>query len=116
MISPELEGVLHRCFVEAIESRHRVLTVNHLVLEALKQPSAIQYLTDRSLDVERLRSSVEAKVLATETAPDNGDYAETVPTHEFQQLIERAINTAHVNGKGEVSVVGILKLALNAEA
>jgi ATP-dependent Clp protease ATP-binding subunit ClpA len=116
MISPELEGVLHRCFVKERQSRHRVITVDHLVLEALKRPSAIQYVADHSLNVEALRSSIEARVLATEAAPDNDEYAETVPTQEFQHLIQKAIMAAQANGTGQVSLVNILEVALNAGA
>lgn len=117
MISPELEAVLHQCFVDARRLRHRVMTVDHLVLEVLKRPSAIQYLTDRSVNVEALRSSVGARVAATEAAsPDDDYYGETIPTQEFQRVIQRAINVAVANGASEVSVTSILEVALNAGA
>ena len=44
MISQELEVSLHMAFVEARQKRHEFITVEHLLLAILDNPSAAQVL------------------------------------------------------------------------
>jgi len=116
MISPELEKVLHRCFVSARQSRHRIITVDHLVLELLSQPSVITHLTDKAMDIQALRSAVLAKVASTEVAMADEPEFNTLPTQEFQRIVYKAIRVAQEKGRAEVSAVDMLAVALNAGA
>src|SRR5260221_679111 len=44
MIAKDLKISLHRSFVEAREKRHELITVEHLLLELLKNPTAAEVL------------------------------------------------------------------------
>ena len=43
MIAQELEVSLHMAFVEARQQRHEFITVEHLLLALLDNPSAVSY-------------------------------------------------------------------------
>ncbi len=58
MIAQELEVSLHMAFVEARQQRHEFITVEHLLLALLDNPSAAEVLRACSANVEDLRSSL----------------------------------------------------------
>ena len=116
MISRELEVALHRCFVSAHRRRHRVITVDHLVLELLSEPSVASYLTSRSVDAEALRLTAAAKVAKVERAAASDTEFSSLPTAEFQRVIQRAILAMQTNGRIEVSVADMLEAALDVGA
>ena len=55
MIAQELEVSLHMAFVEARQKRHEFITVEHLLLALLDNPSAAEVLRACSANVEILR-------------------------------------------------------------
>ena len=58
MIAHELEMSLHAAFVEARHKRHEFITVEHLLLALLDNPSAQEVLKACSAKVEDLRKSL----------------------------------------------------------
>ncbi len=58
MIAQELEVSLHMAFVEARQQRHEFITVEHLLLALLDNPSAAEVLRACSANVEDLRKSL----------------------------------------------------------
>ena len=65
MIAQELEVSLHMAFVEARQQRHEFITVEHLLLALLDNPSAAEVLRACSANLDDLRkaSAVESKAL-----------------------------------------------------
>ena len=60
MIAQELEVSLHMAFVEARQQRHEFITVEHLLLALLDNPSAAEVLRACAANIEDLRKSLSA--------------------------------------------------------
>jgi len=58
MIAQELEVSLHMAFVEARQQRHDFITVEHLLLALLDNPSAAEVLRACSANMDDLRKSL----------------------------------------------------------
>ena len=57
MIAQELEVSLHMAFVEARQQRHEFITVEHLLLALLDNPSAAEVLRACAANVDELRKN-----------------------------------------------------------
>ena len=55
MIAQELEVSLHMAFVEARQQRHEFITVEHLLLALLDNPSASEVLKACAAEIDELR-------------------------------------------------------------
>ena len=110
MIAQELEVSLHMAFVEARQARHEFITVEHLLLALLDNPSATEVLRACACNIDDLRKSLQNFIADnTPVLPQNSE-ADTQPTLGFQRVIQRAI--MHVqstsNGKKEVTGANVL--------
>ncbi|HZW24809.1 MAG TPA: ATP-dependent Clp protease ATP-binding subunit ClpA [Gallionella sp.] len=109
MIAQELEVSLHLAFVEARQKRHEFITVEHLLLAMLDNPSAAQILRACNVDINELRRVVSAFIdQHTPVVPGDGE-VDTQPTVGFQRVIQRAI--LHVQSANKKEVVGANILA-----
>ena len=110
MIAQELEVSLHMAFVEARQQRHEFITVEHLLLALLDNPSAAEVLRACSANVEDLRKSLSNFIKDNTPQVAGNDDVDTQPTLGFQRVIQRAI--MHVqstsNGKKEVTGANVL--------
>jgi ATP-dependent Clp protease ATP-binding subunit ClpA len=108
MIAQELEVSLHMAFVEARQKQHEFITVEHLLLAMLDNPSAAEVLKACGVDLEELRG-VLADFIAEHTPrlPPHSD-ADTQPTQGFQRVIQRAILHVQSSGKKEVTGANVL--------
>ncbi|MDH3209916.1 MAG: ATP-dependent Clp protease ATP-binding subunit ClpA, partial [Burkholderiaceae bacterium] len=106
MIAQELEVSLHMAFVEARQQRHEFITVEHLLLALLDNPSAAEVLRACSANTEELRKSLMQFI--KENTPTVGGLAEvdTQPTLGFQRVIQRAIMHVQSTGSGKKEVTG----------
>ncbi len=110
MIAQELEVSLHMAFVEARQARHEFITVEHLLLALLENPSAAEVLRACACNIDDLRKNLQNFIADnTPILPPNSE-ADTQPTLGFQRVIQRAI--MHVqstsNGKKEVTGANVL--------
>lgn len=110
MISQELEVSLHMAFVEARQQRHEFITVEHLLLALLDNPSAAEILRACAVDLDALRKSLVHHISESTPIVAGADDVDTQPTLGFQRVIQRAI--MHVqstsNGKKEVTGANVL--------
>ena len=107
MIAQELEVSLHMAFMEARQKRHEFITVEHLLLALLDNPSASDVLKACAADVDELRKLLQDFV--TEHTPIlTGDEVDTQPTLGFQRVIQRAILHVQSSGKKEVTGANVL--------
>ncbi len=110
MIAQELEVSLHMAFVEARQQRHEFITVEHLLLALLDNPSAAEVLRACSASLDDLRKSLAAFIKDNTPVVPGSDDVDTQPTLGFQRVIQRAI--MHVqsssNGKKEVTGANVL--------
>jgi len=108
MIAQELEVSLHMAFVEARQKRHEFITVEHLLLALLDNPSAAEVLRACAANIEELRREV-AGFIAQHTPTVVGDSEiDTQPTLGFQRVIQRAILHVQSSGKKEVTGANVL--------
>ncbi|MCU6432992.1 ATP-dependent Clp protease ATP-binding subunit ClpA [Undibacterium sp. Jales W-56] len=110
MIAQELEVSLHMAFVEARQARYEFITVEHLLLALLDNPSAAEVMRACAVNIEDLRKSLSNFISDnTPTVPGTSE-VDTQPTLGFQRVIQRAI--MHVqsasNGKKEVTGANVL--------
>ena len=60
MFSKDLEQTLAQCYKDARERRHEFMTVEHLLLALLENPSAAGVLRACGADFKKLRRSVSS--------------------------------------------------------
>ena len=109
MLNKDLEISLNLAFRQAKESRHEFMTVEHLLLALLDNPSAIEALGACGADLIKLRKSLLDFI--TETTPMiplGEDERETQPTLGFQRVLQRAVFHVQSSGKNEVSGSNVL--------
>ena len=108
MIAQELEVSLHMAFVDARQKRHEFITVEHLLLALMDNPSAVDVLRACGADIETLRKELAEFVREhTPMVPGDGD-VDTQPTLGFQRVIQRAILHVQSSGKKEVTGANVL--------
>ena len=108
MIAQELEVSLHMAFVDARQKRHEFITVEHLLLALLDNPSASEVLKACAAKSEELRKALgDFIVQHTPTVAGEGD-VDTQPTLGFQRVIQRAILHVQSSGKKEVTGANVL--------
>ena len=108
MIAQELEVSLHMAFVEARQKRHEFITVEHLLLALLGNPSAAEALRACGGNIDQLRADL-FKFIGEHTPTVEGDAEiDTQPTLGFQRVIQRAILHVQSSGKKEVNGANVL--------
>jgi len=106
MIAQELEVSLHMAFVEARQQRHEFITVEHLLLALLDNPSAAEVLRACSANVDELRKSLTHFIKDNTPQVAGVDEVDTQPTLGFQRVIQRAIMHVQSTGSGKKEVMG----------
>jgi len=108
MIAQELEVSLHMAFVEARQKRHEFITVEHLLLALLDNPTAAEVLRACGANMDELRKQL-AQHIAEQTPRIAQDReVDTQPTLGFQRVIQRAILHVQSSGKKEVTGANVL--------
>ena len=108
MIAQELEVSLHMAFVEARQKRHEFITVEHLLLALLENPSAQEVLKACAAKVDELKKAlIEFIEQHTPIVAGDGE-VNTQPTLGFQRVIQRAILHVQSSGKKEVTGANVL--------
>src|SRR5881397_3663319 len=104
MIAQELEVSLHMAFVEARQKQHEFITVEHLLLAMLDNPSAAEVLKACGIDLEELRGVLGDFVSEHTPRLSPHSDSDTQPTQGFQ----RAILHVQSSGKKEVTGANVL--------
>ncbi len=109
MLSQELEFTLNTAFREAAQKRHEYITVEHLLLALLDNPSAAEVLRACGANLERLRRElVQFVEETTPVFPASAVEGETQPTLGFQRVLQRAVFHIQSSGKKEVTGANLL--------
>ena len=106
MIAQELEVSLHMAFVEARKMRHEFITVEHLLLALLDNPSASEVLRACAANLDDLRASLTTFIQDNTPQVAGTDEVDTQPTLGFQRVIQRAIMHVQSTGNGKKEVTG----------
>ncbi len=109
MLNKELEFTLNLAFKEAREKRHEFMTVEHLLLSLLDNPSAGNVLQACEARIDSLRADlIEFIEETTPKIPDGEFERETQPTLGFQRVLQRAVFHVQSAGRSEVSGANVL--------
>jgi ATP-dependent Clp protease adapter protein ClpS len=104
MIAQELEISLHLAFVEAREKRHELITVEHLLLALMDNPTAAEVLRGCGANMDELREALTTHIAKQTPQIATDREVDTQPTLGFQRVIQRAI--LHVQSSGQKEVTG----------
>lgn len=108
MFSKDLEYSIGQCYKRAREARHEYMTVEHLLLALLDNPSAEAVLKATGADFARLRTDLEQAIATSvQVLPDDVD-RDTQPTLGFQRVLQRAVYHVQSSGKKEVTGANVL--------
>lgn len=106
MIAQELEVSLHMAFVDARQQRHEFITVEHLLMALLDNPSAAEVLRACAANIEDLRKSLATFIKENTPTVGGSEEVDTQPTLGFQRVIQRAIMHVQSTGSGKKEVTG----------
>jgi len=108
MIAQELEVTLHMAFMDARQKRHEFISVEHLLLAMLDNPSAVEVLRACGANIEAMREQL-GNFIEEHTPKVAGEgEVDTQPTLGFQRVIQRAILHVQSSGKKEVTGANVL--------
>ncbi len=113
MLSKELEYTLNHAFKEARDKHHEFMTVEHLLLALLDNPTANPILSACGANIEQLRLELADFIDSNiPLLPDDED-AETQPTLGFQRVIQRAVFQVQSSEQGEATGANALVAIFN---
>ncbi|GAA5215154.1 ATP-dependent Clp protease ATP-binding subunit ClpA [Corallincola platygyrae] len=109
MLNKDLEISLNGAFREARENRHEFMTVEHLLLALLDNPSASEALSACGVSLDRLRGELTRFIAeTTPLIPEHDSERETQPTLGFQRVLQRAVFHVQSSGASEVCGANVL--------
>ncbi|MBF4990085.1 ATP-dependent Clp protease ATP-binding subunit ClpA [Methylophilus sp. QUAN] len=108
MIAQELEVSLHMAFMDARQKRHELITVEHLLLAMLDNPTAAEVLRACGAKFDTLRSELSQYIEEHTPTVAGTEEVDTQPTLGFQRVIQRAMLHVQSSGKKEVTGANVL--------
>jgi ATP-dependent Clp protease ATP-binding subunit ClpA len=108
MIAQELEVSLHMGFMDARQKRHELITVEHLLLAMIDNPTAADVLRACGANLDNLRSELNHYIEEHTPTVGGEEEVDTQPTLGFQRVIQRAILHVQSSGKKEVTGANVL--------
>ncbi len=109
MFSKDLELSISQAYHAARSRRHEFLTVEHLLLALIDNPSARSVLMACCADLKLLAADLEQVLNETIPVLSAGDQRDTQPTVGFQRVLQRALY--HVQSAERSEVLGANVLA-----
>ncbi|MBI4005465.1 MAG: AAA family ATPase, partial [Gammaproteobacteria bacterium] len=114
MLDKELELTLNNAFKEAREQRHEFMTVEHLLLALLDNPSAAKVLRACGANLNALHNDLIKFIQENSPLLTDNDERDTQPTLGFQRVLQRAVFHVQSSGRKEVNGANVL-VAIFAE-
>ena len=108
MLSKELESTLNTAFKVARESRHEFMTVEHLMLALISNPTAKNILVACEADLNNLEHELEKFIGQNASILPETEEKDTQPTLGFQRVLQRAVFHVQSSGKKEVTGANVL--------
>jgi ATP-dependent Clp protease ATP-binding subunit ClpA len=108
MLSPELQATLQRAVDDVRGRRHEYLTLEHLLLSVLDDPTGADIITKCGGDVEKLRGDLERFLdEQVEELPD-GEESGPDQTLAFQRVLQRAAMHVQAAGRTQMTTGNVL--------
>jgi len=108
VLSKELEVTLNLAFKEAREKRHEFMTVEHLLLALLDNPTAAKVLRACGANINQLRRQLVDFIQESSPLLPEEEDRDTQPTLGFQRVLQRAVFHVQSSGKKEVTGANVL--------
>ncbi|MSP86438.1 MAG: ATP-dependent Clp protease ATP-binding subunit ClpA [Methylotenera sp.] len=108
MIAQELEVSLHMAFMDARQKRHELITVEHLLLAMIDNPTAAEVMRACGAKLEILRTELNQYINEHTPTVSGQEDVDTQPTLGFQRVIQRAMLHVQSSGKKEVTGANVL--------
>ena len=108
MIAQELEVSLHMAFMDARQKRHELITVEHLLLAMIDNPTAADVMRACGAKLEILRGELNQYIDEHTPTVNGEEEVDTQPTLGFQRVIQRAMLHVQSSGKKEVTGANVL--------
>ncbi len=105
-----LEKAIHESMSIAFEQRHEFVSLDHLLLALIDEPSAARVLVACGVDTQKLKSDVRKHVeQATNPAFEDMPVKTAVPTTGFQRVLQRAAEHVRASRKSmEITGANVL--------
>jgi ATP-dependent Clp protease ATP-binding subunit ClpA len=108
MLSPELQNTLQRALADTRDRSHEYLTLEHLLLSILDDPSGADIIVKCGGKIEPLRDELEA-FLAESVEEIDGDVADGPDqTLAFQRVLQRAAMHVQSAGRQQMTTGNVL--------
>lgn len=108
MFSKDLEQTIGHCYKRARDARHEFMTVEHLLLSLLDNPSAQVVLKACGASLDRLGRDLEGAIESSVSRMETADGRDTQPTLGFQRVLQRAVYHVQSSGRKEVTGANVL--------
>jgi ATP-dependent Clp protease ATP-binding subunit ClpA len=108
MLSKELEFTLNQAFKQARDNQHEFMTIEHLLLALLDNPTAAEVLRACAADLAGLRAELNEFLNETTPLIPADEERETQPTLGFQRVLQRAVFHVQSSESNEVTGANVL--------
>jgi len=108
MLTKELEYTLNQAFKAARELRHEFMTVEHLLLALLDEPSSSAALKACGANMEQLHNDLVSFIEDTVPLLDPDSEREIQPTLGFQRVLQRAVFHVQASERKEANGANVL--------
>jgi len=108
MLSPELQSTLQRAVDDVRGRRHEYLTLEHLLLSLLDDPSGADIVTKCGGDVENLRGELERFLDEQVDELPDGEESGPDQTLAFQRVLQRAAMHVQAAGRQQMTTGNVL--------
>jgi ATP-dependent Clp protease ATP-binding subunit ClpA len=108
MLTKELEYTLNQAFKAARELRHEFMTVEHLLLALLDEPSSSAALKACGANMEQLHNDLVSFIEDTVPLIDPDNEREIQPTLGFQRVLQRAVFHVQASERKEANGANVL--------
>jgi ATP-dependent Clp protease ATP-binding subunit ClpA len=107
-LDQELEAALHATFADARQKRHEFITVEHMLLALLDNPSAADALRGCSANIDELRKDLDQHIAEHTPFVAAGIEAKPQGTLGFHRVIQRATLHMQSTANKELSGANVL--------
>src|SRR5215470_15374246 len=108
MLSPELQATLQRAVEDVRARRHEYLTLEHLLLSILDDPSGADIVVKCGGDVEKLRGELERFLDEQVDELPDGEESGPDQTLAFQRVLQRAAMHVQAAGRSQMTTGNVI--------
>src|SRR3954462_15347197 len=108
MLSPELQATLQRAVEDVRTRHHEYLTLEHLLLSILDDPSGADIVTKCGGDIDRLRGDLERFLDEEVDELPEGEEVGPDQTLAFQRVLQRAAMHVQAAGRQQISTGNVI--------